>query len=207
MELKPQYHFWVDPVFFNLDANKPGDMDVLQCYKDIYSENHRPVTFLPQQAYQFVKQYNLQKEIDIQFFVKKIIVAKDGYLRPFNFAHSVPNFGTVVQYCLAMAFYMGFSEIYLLGCDTTGIITIIDGAIKGSEAQYSYDITENEKERMHEMYSNEDYLMSSIRGFADILDTYRMFNTYAEHSGVKLYNCSAKTIIQSIPRKRFESLF
>ena len=41
----------------------------------------------------------------------------------------IPSFTTVVQYCIIVAIYMGFNEIYLLGCDSTGIVATINCAL------------------------------------------------------------------------------
>lgn len=205
-ELKPKYHFWVDPVFFDLDELDSADMEVLQTYKDLYREDNRPITFLPQQAYSFVKKYKLDEEIDIQYFVSKV-VSRKKYKEDFNFEKVVPCFGTVVQTCIAMSFYMGFDEIYLLGCDTTGILSMISGAMNYNDAQYSYTITENEKNRMHAMYSDSKFLKESIHCFADLLDSYEKLKDYALEQGIELYNCSAKTILTTVPRKEFKSLF
>lgn len=201
----PTYHCWVDPVFFKLDSKKSEDKEVIKAFTTLYSENNRPITFLPQQAYSFVQEAGLSNKIDIQYFISTLQKRKE-YIKSFDLSKSIPAFGTVVQTCIAIAMYMGFSEIYLLGCDTTGIITMINSALDGDGLQYGYSISENEKNRLHNQYRDNKFLIESIVSFADLLETYEKLYKYAIRHDVKLINCSKETIITTIPRMKLEEI-
>lgn len=204
-ELAPTYHFWLDPVFFNLSSEKEEDMEVLETYSALYTDTNRPITFMPQQAFRFVKESKLDVKIDICYFVNKIRVGKE-FSKEFDFSKVIPCFGTVVHCCIAMALYMGFKEIYLLGIDSTGIITIINSALDSSEGEYAYDVSYNERKRMHNQYSDPEFLKASIIGFGDLLDTYGKFYRYGKKHGSEIINCSSKTIVTALPRKRLEDV-
>ncbi|TXC82186.1 DUF115 domain-containing protein [Metabacillus litoralis] len=204
-KMESNYHFWADPIFFNLSKENPEDMELLEVFKGINTKKNKPVCFLPNIAVDFVERFNLQDELNISFYYPKLTF-HDNYDYDFDFSHFIPGFQTVVQYAIAKAIYMGISEIYLLGCDSTGIISTINAFMdEDCNATYGYNISANEQKRL-ESLSKKFQMESSFYGWARILHLYKELNRYCIKRNVKLVNCSAKTIIDSIPRGNYEDI-
>ena len=108
--------------------------------------------------------------------------------------------GTVVQFAIEAAIYMGFSQIYLLGCDNTGIITAVKSALrKNDEEDYLYQVSENEKRRMESLLERNS-LEVYIRSYLSTFINYRMLYEECRKRNISLINCSSSTVIDSIPR-------
>lgn len=197
--IKPTYHFWADPHFFELDENKTEDIELLNIMKKVKTEENSPVCFFPIQQKSVVEKFELQKELKTSYFYTALNF-HEGFDSTIDYTKAVPGFGTVVQWCITMAIYMGFSEIYLLGCDNTGIVTTLKSALKSNDdSDYGYNITENEKKRLESLLqrsSLEDYLREYIKTFV----AYRNLFEYCKKRNITLVNCSSATVIDSIPR-------
>lgn len=203
-ELKTNYHFWADPIFFNLSPEKPEDMELLNTFKSVKTDKNNPVCFMPVYSKQFIDSFELEKELTIEYYCNSLDF-HDSYSKDLNFTKFIPNFQTVVQYAIAMAIYMGFSEIYLIGCDTTGIMGTINSYINQPVNNYSYNITENEKKRMKNMYSSIS-MENTFLGWARILHIYKTLDRYCDDKNIRLVNCSADSIIDSISRESYEDV-
>lgn len=204
-KINTNYHFWADPVFFNLAKDNPEDMELLNVFKSINTENNSPVCFLPIIANNFIRNFNLEDQLNISFYYPKLFFYED-YNAEFEFTKYIPGFQTVVQYAIAMAIYMGITEIYLLGCDSTGIIATIDSLLdKNDNQSYAYNLTTNEQKRMKSQSEVYD-IESSFYGWSKIFSLYKQLNRYCLNRNIRLVNCSGKTIIDSIPRENYEDV-
>lgn len=204
-KMNTNYHFWADPVFFDLSPDKEEDMELLKIFKGINTENNKPKCFMPTFAQGFVSKFDLDKYIDINYFNSKLHF-HDNYNKDIDFTKFIPSFQTVVQWAIAFAIYAGFSEIYLLGCDTTGIITTINTALdKDNYDTYAYEISNNEKKRLQKMRKNHN-IEVVFAGWTKVIHFYKELYDFCNTKKIKLVNCSAKTIIDSIPREKYESV-
>ena len=157
--------------------------------------------FFPLQQIEFIKKFKIDQKQNVNFFYSNLI-SYDGYDKDFDFTRPILGFGTVVHWCIAMAVYMGFSEIYLLGCDNTGIVVNIKSMLKtNDDADYGYEVSENDKKRMEANLQN-----SSLEAYLDTymltIKDYRRLNEYCSRRKIKLVNCSSQTVIDSVPRMR-----
>lgn len=196
-KVKPNYHFWADPRFFNIDAENPGDMELIQVMADISRCNPDVECFFPYDRLDFIKTYGLDKRLNINLFHSTFML-DESMNKELDYCKFTPGFNTVVEWCITLAVYMGFSEIYLLGCDNTGIINVVNTRMRTDNFAYSYEISENEKKRMEKMELGrfEDSLFSYYRTIVE----YRLLNEYCSAREVKLVNCSSETVIDSLPR-------
>lgn len=203
--LEPKYHFWVDGNFFQIDINKPEDRELLDTMSNMGHSD--TVCFFPLEHESFCKEHGLDEKLNVRYFAAKPrLTFYEGFDLPIDFTRYLPGFGTVVQYCICMAIYMGFSEIYLLGCDNTGIMVTIKSALKeNDDNDYAYVVSNNEKKRMENLlnrHSVEQYAVD----YAQTLIAYRLLYEYCERRSIKLVNCSSSTVIDSIPRLDLESV-
>ena len=121
----------------------------------------------------------MNKYLDLNFFSHRLELTEKFDLE-FDFSRFVPNLHSVVMYEIIMAIYMGFSEIYLLGCDCTSIITAVNMRLhEGEGAEYGYKMTENEKERLKKRNSN-ILMEDELRSFSEVFRAYRIFYEYTK---------------------------
>ena len=99
---------------------------------------------------------------------------------------------------------MGFSKIYLLGIDCTSIINVVNGKLKTSEkAQYTYNISYNEKKRLEKIASMTS-IRSELYSNLKLFDFYQEIYNYCEKYNVKLYNATNPTLLECIPKVDLE---
>ena len=197
--IKPTYHFWADANFFDIDENKPEDLELLEIMKKVKTTDNSPFCFFPVQQRDFIEKYELEKELKIAYFASGMLFP-EGFNGKIDYTKFVPGFGTVVQWCVTMAIYMGFSEIYLLGCDNTSILTTIKSALKrNDDNDYGYSVTENERKRMEGLLEKQS-LEAYVNSYLETLKGYRYLFDYCEKRNIKLVNCSSTSVIDSIPR-------
>ena len=168
--------------------------------KDVNTSDNHPIIFYKYSAYDMIHHYHLDQELDIRYYAgldidKQLIMKKDVELTML-----MPDFPTVIHYIVCIAVYMGFSEIYLLGCDCTGFINTAQAKLKNAkESQYAYKISENEKKRM-ERVSKLTSIRDELAWYADIFDTYELLNKYCRKHHVKLFNATEGGLLEALPR-------
>ena len=204
--IRSDYHFWADPSFFQIDDSKAEYQDLLNTMHAVGRGNPQLQCFFPIQFQWFVQKYHLEQDLNVRYFYYYGMLLYDGWNGKIDYTGPVPCFSTVVQFCITMAIYMGFSEIYLLGCDNTSILVNIKSMLRqNDDRDYAYAVSENEKKRMESLLGDgglEGYLSSYLATFRD----YRRLYQYCADRGIQLVNCSAETVIDSIPRKRLKDV-
>lgn len=200
-KIKTNYHFYADPAYFNL-TNKNHEMNILRenflnDLKALNTPNNNPICFLSTLGYDFCNTYNLSTFANIEFYSTPLRFY-DGYNDEIDYSKPSPAFNTVVHWAITMAIYMGFSEIYLLGCDTTGIVEMINYA-----NVHAIDYGKDREKFV--TYINELYGIEEIfKGWTAIIHSYKQLYDYCCKKNIKLINCSAETILDSIPRASYE---
>jgi hypothetical protein len=197
--INPTYHFWADPSFFQ-DNDTKEDEELISTMKNTNLGENKPICFFPVEQLDFIRKHNIEKDIKVCFF-KSGLIFHDSFKKAIDYTKFVPGFGTVVQWCITMAVYMGFREIYLLGCDNTGLMCTFNSALKRNNNEYyGYEITENEQRRMEKLL-DVNKLEAYVQSYLNTLKDYRRLYLYCARLGIKLINCSSETVIDSIPRK------
>lgn len=204
-DIKTNFHFWADPIFYNSDMSKAENIEMLDVFRRVNAGNSNPKCFIPIAGKKFVLENHLDKIADFYYFYPSQAMYP-GMKKDFKFESNAPAFGTVVQYCIAMAIYMGFTQIYVLGIDGTGIITNINSALKNDVSKsYGYEMTLNEKKRLQAMMENSS-IEAFVRTYLQELVGYRYLREYCEKRGIELVNCSSHSAIQALPKRSLESV-
>ena len=196
--LSPIYHLWVDKNFFEINENRPEDLELLECMRQSALSSEEICCFYPIEQYDFIKKYGLFIE-NRTFFLNPLFHI-DGY-RHFNSDISgiTYSMGTVVQNAIIVSIYMGFKEIFLLGCDSTGIVNTLNASMRVDNNEYGYIVTDNEKHRMEKMVAKSriiDYAYSyymTLKGFEYLYQA-------CLYNNISLINCSSTTVLDMIPR-------
>lgn len=204
-KVKTNFHIWADSNFFHIDEHKPEDLELLHTMTAVVTEDNDPLCFFPIEQKAFVKKFKLDKRLRIRYFGMKLKL-HEKYRSDINFTRFIPGTGTVVLIGIFLAMYMGFTEIYLLGCDTTSIVTTIKSAMQSNDdSDYAYALTENEKKRMQNLL-NRNRLEDYVLAYYYSLKEFRITKELCDRKGIKLINCSQTTVIDSLPRMRYENV-
>lgn len=117
----------------------------------------------------------------------KLDVARD----PLYQGHSV-----VISFCLPIAYYLGFRDIYLIGCDC-------DYGIEepGDPRQYFYDIDEHKSKA-----PPFDWLQKSWASDGPMIQSFAVARMEFERRGRRIYNATAGGKLDVFPRVRFEDV-
>ena len=196
--LKTNYHFVADQNYFKLDCEQPEDNELLMTMRSIGNKDYRPVCFFPSNQKKFVQSNQFSEVVDISYFCSPISFL-DNYVLSTNYAWLIPRFGTVVHFAIVMAIYMGFSEIYLLGCEGTSIIANINSALKKNTIylSYGYEVNELQKRWLEKVINNKS-MEKCAKSFYDMLVGYRCLNGYCANKQIKIFNCTPESVIDSI---------
>lgn len=204
-KLKTNFHFWADASFFRIDKSKPEDLELLEKMKAVKTEDNNPACFFPIGQRKFVKEHNLDEILDVHYY-KWRRYYRSLTMDDLNFDTLVSPFHTVVHWAVGMAMYMGFSEIYLLGCDCTAILTTINSALKVDPSKdYAYEVSKNEQIRMQNLLKVNN-LAAYVDSYLITLRTYKDLNDLCVSENIKLINLSSQTVIDSVPRDTLENV-
>lgn len=200
--LNTNYHFWADPGFFK-ENSKEGDKELLEVMMSVNTEGNRPICFFPLEVKEFVSKKKLDQVLNVRYFVPGHILF-DQY-KKIDFSGMIPGMNTVVQYAIMLGIYMGCTEIYLLGCDCTGILSYIETKTDSGNFEYAYDISQAEAERMKAMLGGVS-CEQTFYGWAKIFEGYRLLGGYCKKRGIQLINLTNGGILDCLPRKKFENV-
>lgn len=115
-----------------------------------------------------------------------------------DFSTFLPNGYTVIlTFCLPLALYMGFSEIYLVGCDCDYQLTSADAP---KAHFYNHDLHTTQSTKF-------ENLCREWAPGGPVFQCYEVAGREAARRGVKIYNATAGGRLEVFPRRSFESLF
>lgn len=200
-KLNSDFHFLADPFFFKLRKQNAVEAELIE-KMNLLSANNTTL-FIPTYAASVVKQYGWHKNIDIHYFESGLYFY-DDYREKIDFTRLIPAFQGVIHWCIAFAVYMGCKEINLLGCDSTNIVMDIAGFLNQDVTPvYAYNLSKDATElerKKHRVLG----LEGTLYGYWRIVHIFSELNNYCRRNGVELYNCSEESIIESIPKRKFE---
>ena len=198
-ELHSNYHIWTDPVFFNMSDKERLSNDYVKEFYKINTANHRPICFMPVQAQEYVDFLKLEKELDIHY-LNTCLTFCDNINSSCDFTRLVPSFSTVVINTIQLAVYMGFKEIYLLGCDCTGIVGMIDKEQDKQIKSYAYKLSDRDIVLMDNDFEK------AFEGWAKIFHQYKWIGKICKKKGIDLINCTENSILNVITYKSLKCI-
>lgn len=197
--LQSNYHFWIDNNFFKIDVNNdPDDNEMFNTMKKVASEKNISC-FYPLTESRFVEKYKLDKNMNAYYLYPNLRLY-DRYNLKCDISTGMPSFGTVVQYAIFTAIYMGIKEIYLLGCDSTGIMSTINAILKTPNNTYGYEVTDVERRRMENMVARSSVIDYAYTYYCS-LKGYKILFNYCKSRSVTLCNCTDTSVLDMLPYK------
>lgn len=143
------------------------------------------------------------------YYMNSNQIFHEQYKRKLDMTKDFPGFQTVTLSAVATAIYMGFKEIYLIGCDMTFYKELSNNpAGKNSIHAYQEDKTLNKI--FHEAYDNEnnpDTIELKFKACGYTFEQYRRMKEYCTNKNIAFINATNGGLLHSLPRVDFESLF
>ena len=102
----------------------------------------------------------------------------------------------IIDFCLPLALYMGFSEIYLLGCDTDYGLDQAEDYSQG----YFYDVKQVTSPRQTIDYHRQYW-------YRNVITSYEVARRLFEQHGCRIYNATTGGKLEVFPRVDFARLF
>ena len=154
-----------------------------------------------------IKKYKLDEWLDIRYFqtvpaydVDKIL------LNNYDITKLIPDFPTVAHQAICIAVFMGFKEIYLLGCDCTGFMSIAEAKLGEAEkAEYGYKIDSNEKARLQTV-AKQRSLADELIAYGELFKKYEMIGHIFSKLGVKIYNSTPRSLLECFEYRKLEEV-
>lgn len=202
-EAKPNYHFWMDYSFFELrDDQKYNHDDLINDYHMMAKTGAK--CFVPSAAYPFIKENKIDDILDIHYLLLGDSNVENSTVR-YKIDDFITGYSTVVQYAITVAIYMGFKEIYLLGCDSTGIISVLNNALgidnDGVHAYNRDDTNERNKQILKHWTMTDVFFDQYV-----LFHGYKLLNDFSQKNNILLVNASCKTLVNEIPRKELDAI-
>lgn len=181
------------PCFFELDEGSKVDHDkILENFHRM--EQFSPICFMGEYGHDFVEKYELDKKLDIHYL--GIDHAAFTHADPIQLDITRPlvDYMTVVQCAITVAMYMRFSEIYLLGIDSTALYHTLNTAMGIEKSNlHAYD----EKVDSSDVRTKEELKKYSMASFYWV--EYLLFKGYLSY--VRNVMSLALSLSTVVPRR------
>jgi len=119
---------------------------------------------------------------------------------------TMPGFNKVIQYAIAIAIYMGFKEINLLGCEETNIIPYINLLMTGeTDNDHCYKNTAEEKKSWINRVNSQG-ISWLFADQAKVFKRYELLSEYCRNNQIKLQNLTPCSLINSIDKASLDTV-
>lgn len=204
-DLIPFAHFMTDVRMVNGEDASVRKARIADNIRLLKRQGTLPMLFLGYGLRDFAVESGLTEEFNIHYIFQSIYDYDTEYTP--DLSRSIPSTPTVVQAAILTALYMGFSEIYLLGCDCTGFLSLATASSDADHSQmpYAYSTDETDRKIISNVMS-QSTVSEELSSYARLFRDYRLMGAYCKKKNVKLVNLSSGGILNEIPRARLEDV-
>lgn len=178
-ELEPQYYCLYDENFYFKHLNDT---------KEVIEKLPRTTFFFRTNAIDVMQKNNLNGH-NIYYQSCKVFQYKDFISVDMTRNMTAPY--NVVLGCIQTAMFMGFKEIYLLGCDFNSFASL--------KLEHFYEQNNKPPREMTLGFELKYYSLVTYHHYA--------LNKYAENNGIKIYNITPNSLLDAYPRKHMNEVF
>jgi len=204
-KLQTNFHLFADERLFYVGNTEKIDKEALNYFKLLKESSTNIEFFSVYSAKSFIDREKIFDGANFNYYCN-VLDFYEEYDQNFDITKGIPWFPTCVDYCIAIAIYMGFKEIYLLGCECTGFLKVasLDTTVEANFS-YGYNISDNEAKRIKaqlSVYGAVDELEMWVR----ILKYYDYMAKFALSKNIKIVNCTDGGILYSFERKNINDV-
>lgn len=199
-KISPQFHFWADPSYFDGTYSKEG---VIKEWEQTLKKGSKEMRiFLPytKVTKAFMEEHFSNIENPITYFYTLYDPHIYMKLKP-NLTKPIPICRTVVQLAIISAIYMGFEEIYLMGCDGTSVLNDFTSILEQKEIHEHFYEKGDEFKKVEKISVTSEYVCyAQYRVFL----IWRLISEYCTEHNIIIKNVIDRTLIDSIPRMTWD---
>ncbi len=176
-KIKPKYYVLMDDLFW-------GEYSYV--FRDILShyEEQAPIFVTDIRAKEILSEYKVKNKIYL--YAKKYPVDKVNI----DYEKNASALNNVVSYAIAVAIYLGYKEIYLLGCDYNAFCTNGIG--------HCYDDSELKEKKINLAYFLKFYHLTT--------EFHYLLAKRAKDLDVRIINITEGSLLDAYPRQSVESV-
>lgn len=180
--IEPDYYFMIDNLFHG------ENIDEVRIVKERYKKTEFFFNIRGKKAIE--KHLSSDSKNNSNYLYSKLI--QNGDLIKCDAAKNMTAAMNVVLACIQIAIYMGFKEIYLLGCDFNYIAT-------NFKQYHCYD-------EKHDPEFLPSQLPISLRNQAATIEHHNALEKFSKKVGVKIYNATTGSYIPSYEFIKYENI-
>lgn len=204
-DLNINYHVFSDERIFCLDENDNADKETLMYLQKLINSSDKIQFFSKLNSKQYIEKSKYFNNIKVNYYLDGLIFY-DGYNLNCDITTQLPWFPTCVDYCIFIAMYMGFKEIYLLGCECTGFLKVMTLSDEAEDNySYGYKITDNEANRIKKQLVTYG-IADELEVWAKIFRYYEYMKSYSFKRNVKIVNCTDGGILNIFDREDLKNV-
>lgn len=206
--LNSDFHVIIDPFYFRQSVDLPEEKAVINLFKQINYEMKKPACIIPYEGMNSFKRYEIDKLLDLNYIYQHRNMT-DSYISKISMRKNMPTSQNVIQAAIFSAIYMGFKNIYLIGCDMTSIFLTYtandDGTPKLTNYHaYTYSDREVENILKESNRLNNEYMLYD---YAKTFTIFRRIRKYAERNNIEIVNATKGGGLDIFRRIDYETLF
>ncbi|MCK9368650.1 DUF115 domain-containing protein [Candidatus Dojkabacteria bacterium] len=205
-QLKPKFHVIVDSESFKFDVTSDDGKELVNEYRKLNTKEFKPTCIFSVKNLQNIKKFGLDKFLDIRYVLPALTMNED-FKKEINMCGLIPSGQNVIHTAIYCAIYMGFTEIYLLGCDMTGFMQYLetDRTIENNEYGHVYKYSENYKKFQEKLKTTRDNEFM-ITAYSKTFQIFKAIRKYADSRSIKIINLTKGGILDVFPKQRYEDI-
>jgi len=164
----------------------------------LLEKTENSIKFLNAYNIPFIKKHNLLAGHEVYYLNREPIVGtrRKGISTDITKAVYI-NYTAIIDFCLQLALYMGFSEVYLLGCDCNHLDKQINSASTHFHTSYP----------KFSRSPNTDYQKGGVSWLDNVVKSYSMTKEVFERHGREIYNAGIGGKLEVFERVNYDDLF
>lgn len=180
-EIKPQYYCLYDDIFHgkNIDDTR-----------DVFDKLPETTFFVRTKTFKSFKQHGF---LNGNIYFQSCNVFQHGDYIKVDMTKNMTAPYNVVLGCIQTAIYMGFKEIYLLGCDYNSFASL--------KVEHFYD------NKSHDVPSRQRSLGTEMKEYTMVTYHHYALEKYAKQNNIRIYNITNNSLLDAYERKNYIDLF
>jgi hypothetical protein len=201
------YHIIIDAIYYNLDADNADDAEVLHLLKSINYADKQPICITGIDGLASFHSNGLDSILNLYYIYHHRYFTK-ACGRDIDLSKNIPSSQNVIQAAILSAMFMGFKDIYLVGCDMTSIFFSFEANANGEHLpMQNHHAYEKELKKglkiFRQICDNEFMLYDGARTFT----IFKRIKRYAQKRNINIYNATVGGGLDVFERVRYETLF